>query len=610
MKVTDYNSDYFEVVPENATERYKLVAFPAFLRVKKKYLMRKSPRVVKNILPRLKVIHPGKIPIPKQCFEMYQSQETLLDIPSDFPWVNRPFPHQELALRFLYTNGGGGLLLEPGLGKTFVVLNYIKLMNFSKSLIICPKALLFVWEDEVAEHRPDLTVHVLKSTTWDKKIESAQKRFDKWSSEYEETGDKKAKSNMMSAKRALVKLPQERDADLAAAEAADIIVVNYDKVTTGVKQLMDYNFDFMAVDEGLIKDPSTFRTKAITKISTKVPFKTIMSGTLINNGPLDAYAPVRFLEPSLVGTAYSRFEEYYAHIVNNRGRRFAAGVPGKHIAEIRTILEASSIVMTKEWLDLPGKNFHVHKIKMSPQQEDCYFDLQSNYYTEIGGSPVEVENGLTLAGKLNQICNGFVYNREFESSLASLWGDTEEKGERKTLSIPNYKGDKFRELVRANSDRKVIVWYNYTAELDQIKAILDEEKTSYSVISGGCKNTGDVVRGFNNSGTKQVLVCQAQAVNYGITVLGKNPEDLDGNVEILPDFSTRCKTQIFWSLSYSLERFIQQQDRIHRIGQTEDCDYHILQTEDSIETYIWECLADKKSVNEQVLIDILRKLGR
>jgi len=619
MRITDYNEANFEIIPDGATESNILKRFPAFLRVKGHFVFPKRPAIVQDIIGRLKKVYKKPIDANKRLVDILRAKEELKEIPEDFPWLNTPYPHQELALRYLYTHGSAGLLLEPGLGKTFVVLNYIKLMGFRKSLVVCPKALLFVWEDEVKEHRPDKKVYVLKSTSWKDRLLGAETRATKWAAELDKheegtAGYKRAKSNLSSARRDIKRIPEEHAKELEEIENADIIVCNYEKVAPGYEQLAAIGFDFIAIDEGLIKDTTTSRTKAITKLSQKIDYRVIMSGTLINKGALDIFAPVRFIEPSLVSTAYGRFEEFYAHKAKlKNGRSFVTGVAKHKISEIRDTLAACSIVMTKdEWLDLPDKHFHPIYVDQTPSQQRVTEELSSNLICKIDEDRyLEVDNALTLSGKLMQVSNGFAYRYESDGDIDDLWGmptEKPDKGKRETIWLDSYKEREFRNLLENQcAGRKTIVWYNLSAEYEQISETLDKMGIEYMSIKGGSKDTGGTVRSFNKSGTCQVLVCQSQAVNYGITVLGEDPENLDKDVEILPDFDTRCHTQIFWSMSWSLERFLQQQDRIHRIGQEEDCDYYILITKDSIEEFVWSRIGDRKAINEQILVDYINR---
>ena len=97
-------------------------------------------------------------------------------------------------------------------------------------------------------------------------------------------------------------------------------------------------------------------------------------------------------------------------------------------------------------------------------------------------------------------------------------------------------------------------------------------------------------------------------MNYGITVLGRDPEQLESMDEVLPDFSTRVFTHVFYSLNYSLEVFLQQQDRSHRIGQTRDVDYYILLGNCEAETQVYDAMQNKMVIRESVLVDFSKRL--
>ena len=98
-------------------------------------------------------------------------------------------------------------------------------------------------------------------------------------------------------------------------------------------------------------------------------------------------------------------------------------------------------------------------------------------------------------------------------------------------------------------------------------------------------------------------------MNYGITILGTTMEKLeDANFEMFPGISPSVHTQIFYSCNFSLEVYLQQQDRIHRIGQTKDCDYYLLWLNTNVEMTIRKALVDKLFLRKEMLVDIAEKL--
>jgi SNF2 family DNA or RNA helicase len=553
------------VTTQGPAEYTSLSKFPGLLKDGPYFFIPAEPRLVYNLLARIKTKWPNKeLELDEGTYRLYSAPFKLKELPASFKFYTKPKDFQEIALRYVYTVGGGGLLLEPGMGKTKVVLDFIALMGFNKVIIVCPKPLLFVWEDEQAIHRPDKSIYAIRSTDWEKEVEHVEK--------------------------------------------AEIVVINYNKAVTLKEELVKLKPQFIGVDEALIKDPMSDRTEALTWISKHVPHRMLMSGTLVNNSCLDVFAPVRFLEPSLVGWSYTNFKDEYTVQAGKPPSRFVVGY--RRVEEVKSILETTSIVMTKdEWLKLPQKKFMQHFVQPSDEQRTAYLGLQSNYIVDIQGTTIEISNPLTALTKLIQIANGFVYVSA-EPNLDELDGETPlKKAPRETLFFKEQpKLEKLIELLKTElKGKRCIVWFNMQAEYKIISERLENEQIKFLSIRGGERDVGAKVRSFNTDLGYQVLLCQAKSVNYGVTVLGRDGEDSD--MEQYPSVDSKVFTQVFYSLNFSLEVFLQQQDRTHRLGQEHECEYHILLTNVEAERHVMNKIQEKQSIRGQVLEDVIKKLG-
>ena len=572
MKVL-FNADRTHIIVkyESLKEKTLLDKFVGFLFSRKYdhfYAVAKKP-VVFNLITRLKKKYP-QVLIEKSVNEYISTPAKLNPLPEDFKFHTNPLKAQEVALKFLYTNNGGGLLMEPGMGKTKVVLDFIYLAKFKKTLIVCPKALCFVWEDETYQHRPELHTYVVSTTDW----------------EYE----------------------------LPFINKADVVVINYSKACILIDELCEIPFNFLAVDEFLIKDHNSLRTKALTYLGSKIECRVGMSGTLINNSAEDMFAPTRFLEPSLVGIKITNFKEQYAIY----GRATPSGIKPlmgyRNIPEIRAMLEASSIVMSKEvWLpNMPKKNFFEIQVPMSDEQRDIYQWIQNDMAIPTGdGKFILLENPLTVAMKLTQVSNGFVYlEGQSEEDLADLEGkERKKKNKRKTLVFKEQpKLEALGKLITGKlKSRRGLIWYNMSAERDLIEGHLNSLGISHLTIAGGEKDVGSKIRQFNRDNSVSWLVCQAKSVNYGVTTMGTSLEKLEEEgVEVIPGIDTRVYTEIFYSLNYSLEVFLQQQDRIHRISQVNDCEYYILLSTSKMDMKVRKALDEKKQLRKEMLVDWIK----
>jgi SNF2 family DNA or RNA helicase len=580
MQVTfSQNKKYVLFIHKDHKEYKALTKFPAFIKVDQYYGCHAVLPVVHNVIARC--TRHFRVELSNEVQTWLTEPFKLKVIPENFEYFTKPKDFQEIALRFLYTLGSAGILLDPGMGKSKVILDYIALQGFKRSYIICPAPLLFVWEDEILRHRPDLTYHVLGSTDWE------------------------------------VELPKLVD--------KQVVILNYNKAVILKHRLKELDTDFIHVDEFLIKDPSTNRTQSITELSRKIPYRAGGSGTLINNSPMDAFCPTRYLQPSLVGWNYSNFLNTYA-VIKEAKARFDSETTRKVIVafrgkdEIRAILESCSIVMTKDkWLKLPEKHFHDIYVPMGETQKKSYYQLMKNYYLQVGNKEILIDNPLVMLSKLYQISQGFLYlyneeEKEVEAEL--LAGEIKAKKKKKKSDREVYyfpeqpKIEALKKLLQTTlSDKKCMIWFNLDGEFQLIQQLLDELGESYLSIQGGDKKLGEKVRRFNKDPSIKRLVCQAKSVNYGITVLGSKKEELeDEDVEVFPGVDPSVWNQVFYSINFSLEVYLQQQDRIHRLGQEHECHYYRIFALSPVETKLRETIADKVYLKEEMLVDVVETL--
>lgn len=597
-------------------EQEMLKTFPAMV----KNTLPLKPKVLDFCIARLKKMTSLGIGTTKEVVDAIAQarshQTQTFQYHPDFYFHTKPLSHQDFCLRKALEVGSIGLLLDPGLGKTKVTLDFIfhnKVENpstFTKALIICPKALLKTWVNEVAKHRPELKIYVVQSVSHRDSIEyiSGKVATKSWD-------EKKCRWGLREIEKLKLALLEENK----AFDSADIIVMNYAKVTKAAERLKKFQWTTVAVDEALIKDPKSLRTKAVLSLSGSARNRLLLSGTLINQGPEDVFAPTQFLEPAIFGTSFWNFNKHYGIFSKNKekGSEFLVGYKRGGREEIRAGLELVSIVMSKdEWLpDLPKKMPPVFFLSdLTEDQQRCYDELSTNYITRLpSGETVEVDNPLSCLCKLQQIANGFVYFHEEDDDLTDLGlakvTDKENKkprGPRQTYFFGhNPKNDSLVNFLIAPEfkTRRVVLWYNMGAELVQIERTLFDLGVKYVIVNGATKDSGSVVDEFNSNPTIQVFVAQAKSVNYGVTLLGVDLDELDSAPELDPE----VYTEYFYSVNYSLEVYLQQLDRVHRIGVKCRPEYYFSRSNCLIELRIQEKLDEKQLIRREFLVDIIHQ---
>lgn len=139
-----------------------------------------------------------------------------------------------------------------------------------------------------------------------------------------------------------------------------------------------------------------------------------------------------------------------------------------------------------------------------------------------------------------------------------------------------YNSDKlsaFKDLLESTNDR-LIVFYNFTAELNALKHILKESERSYSIVNGQVKD----LYAYENDNDSVTLI-QYQAGAMGLNL-------------------QKANKIIYFTPPLGSELFEQSKKRIHRIGQDRPCFYYYLVCSGSIEEQIYRALSIRRDYTE------------
>ena len=135
----------------------------------------------------------------------------------------------------------------------------------------------------------------------------------------------------------------------------------------------------------------------------------------------------------------------------------------------------------------------------------------------------------------------------------------------------------FKDLIESTDDR-VIVFYNFTSELDAMQEILMDEDYEYSkrfsVVNGSDKH----LQNYEEC-SDSITFVQYQSGSMGLNL------------------QKACRI-IYFTPPLSSELYLQSQKRIHRIGQKSTCFYYNLICRGSVEERIYEVLRQRKDYTE------------
>ena len=321
-----------------------------------------------------------------------------------------------------------------------------------------------------------------------------------------------------------------------------IVIINYDLVwrRTELAELRD--FTLMLDESSCIKNPTSKRTKFILKLRPENVI--LLSGTPVGGKYEELLTQCKLLGWKITKKAF--WERFINYVEINMGNFKIPKVIGyKNVDELKDKLREYGAVFqkTEDVFDLPNQIENTVHIENIPQ----YKKFKKDRIITIDEQELIGETSLTKMLYLRQLASQ--YNKNKLQALQDLLESTEDR---------------------------VIIFYNFTAELDQIKDWLLKNKKPISIINGKTKD----LKNYESKDNSITLV-QYQAGAMGLNLQKSNKI-------------------IYYSLPLASELFEQSKKRTHRIGQERTCFYYYLITKSSLEEEILNTLKLRKDYTDQL----------
>jgi SNF2 family DNA or RNA helicase len=331
-----------------------------------------------------------------------------------------PHSYQRRAIRLLLSQGSAGLFLDPGLGKTSVVLAAFKLLKKKglarKMLIIAPLRPVYkVWPDEIEkwEDFHELTYTILHGPD---KEENLQK-----------------------------------DCDLYIINPEGLLWLFAEKL----KQNLRPEFDILCVDESSrFKNSQTKRFKLLKPLLSGFKRRWILTGTPVPNGLEDLFGQIYILD---LGRSLGR---YITHFRNSFFVRTGFNLyswqprPGAFAEVVDKISALVLQLSAEEYLSMPELISSNVTVKLSSEVMETYRQVEEDFLTLLESGNLVAANAAVAGIKCRQIANGAVYidgsewvkiHDEKLDALESLLG---ELGGAPTLLLYEFDHDRQRILER------------------------------------------------------------------------------------------------------------------------------------------------------------------
>ena len=303
-----------------------------------------------------------------------------------------------------------------------------------------------------------------------------------------------------------------------------------------------------------VSNPGTKQGKAFLRLKPK--YSLGLSGTLLTNSALNLYTPLKFVDG--FKSNYNAFKSHYV-IYGGYGGYQVVGY--KNLAELQVLVDTYSIKRKKgDVLDLPEINFKNEYLQMGKAQSKIYAEVLEQTLADVDKIVASV-NPLSMLMRLRQ-CTA---TTEIVSTTVN----------------ESIKFDRMVEIIEdvVSRGEKLIVFSNWTQVLDFAKLRL---KYDFAVVTGGVKDKQAQLDKFTNDDSCKVLLATIGAAGTGLTL-------------------TVANTLLFLDSPWNYATFTQVSSRIHRIGQTKNCDIISLLATNTIDERIMDIVEKKKKLGEAVV---------
>jgi SNF2 family DNA or RNA helicase len=264
--------------------------------------------------------------------------------------------------------------------------------------------------------------------------------------------------------------------------------------------LKEFFFNYIILDESqAIKNPSSNISAAVMQLKSKQ--KLILTGTPVENGTMDLWSQMNFINPGLLGNQSSFKKQFLLPIEKQDDKDKAI----KLNAMIKPFIlrRLKSQVAT----DLPEKIINVKYSDMTAAQEEVYEEVK-NYYRE------KIISDIQSTGRNNQqftLLRGLTQLRQIANHPKLVRDDYE--GDSGKLEDVTY-------MLQStiSEGHKVLVFSQFVRHLAIVKEYLEKEGIPYAYLDGATKDRQAQVEKFQEQEEIKVFLISLKAGGVGLNL--------------------------------------------------------------------------------------------
>lgn len=314
-------------------------------------------------------------------------------------------------------------------------------------------------------------------------------------------------------------------------------IINYELAWRRKDLLKFRDFTLMLDESSLIQNPTAKQSRFVLKLGDNAANVILLSGTPTSGRYENLWTQIHLLGWDIPRKMYE--SQYVNWETLQLGQKFIRipdrKEPYKNVERLKRKLRENGAVFmkTEEVFDLPEQTF----INVTVPVTKDYKSFLKDDIVTVDGNDLIGTTQLTKLLYARQLCGQ--YN--------------------------NAKLEAFRDLLSSTNDR-LIVFYNFDAELEKLSEIAHELDKPRSFVNGHVKDL-TMYETYDDS----VTFVQYQSGSKGLNL-------------------QKANKIVYFTPTLSVENWMQSQKRIHRIGQDQPCFYYKLTCAGSVEAKIYKAL--------------------
>ena len=328
-----------------------------------------------------------------------------------------------------------------------------------------------------------------------------------------------------------------------------------------------------------IKNPDAVLTRTFLDLAPLFTRRVIMTGTPVSNRPHDIWSQIKFLDDGAsLGGDFGEFKRS-VNLSNDLG-----GVESRQRAleiQLQRIFHSISGFAVRETkasaeISLPEKVVHSVVTEWEPRQLELYRQVRESLRAII------FQDGQLVADESDVVLKRLLRLVQVASNPNLIDASYKvEPGKLETLL----------ELVSTivRDGEKCIVWTSFVENVEWLARILRPHNPQLVHGMLSTREQTDAIRTFLDESSAKVFIATPGSAKEGLTL-------------------TVANHVIFYDRLFSLDDYLQAQDRIHRISQDRVCHVHNLIMRDSIDEWVEALLHSKRVAAQLAQGDIDREV--